>query len=332
MKIDGKTKLCGLIGCPVEHTLSPIIHNTLAEKTGENLVYVPFHVERGDVEAAIKGAYALSVMGMNVTVPHKSAVLPYLRGIDPLAEKIGAVNTLVRTDGGYKGCNTDMTGLLRAMHSDGIVIKDREAILLGAGGAARAVAFLLVSEGVKKVWLLNRSVDKAQAVADEINNALEDTENKRVEALALSDYRLLHCTTSVGNHTGTNNAEAINTGTNHTGTNNAEINNADKDCDQKKYLCIQATSVGLHPDSDRAVIEDSAFYEMIDEAVDLIYKPAETKFMRLCRQAGAKAYNGLKMLLYQGIIAYELWNDIKVDEETAQEIYQLMKDATKIET
>lgn len=289
MNINGKTKTCGLIGCPVEHTLSPIIHNTLAEHMGHNLVYVPLHVEKEHVEEAIKGAHALSLGGMNVTVPHKSAVIPLLKDIDPLAEKIGAVNTLVPVTGGYKGYNTDITGLQRAMESEGIVIEGRDAILLGAGGASRAVAFMLVNKGAKTVYLLNRSLDKAEAVADEVNRAMQCDV---VKPMALVDYTKLPT---------------------------------------QKYLCVQGTSVGLHPNADAAVIEDAAFYDLIDVGVDLIYKPAETKFMKLCKQAGAKAYNGLKMLLYQGVIAYELWNDVQVDDALTDKIYEMLKEATKVE-
>lgn len=289
VRIDGKTKTCGLIGCPVEHTLSPMIHNTLAGRMGQNLVYVPFHVEREHVEEAIKGAYGLSIGGLNVTVPHKSAVIPFLKEIDPLAKKIGAVNTLVPVEGGYKGYNTDMTGLQRAMESEGIAIKGKEAVLLGAGGASRAVAFLLVHQGAKRVYLLNRSPDKAKALADEVNRAMEC---RKVVAMPLDGYRELS---------------------------------------GQKYLCIQGTSVGLYPDCDAAVIEDPSFYNLVDVAVDLIYKPAKTRFMTLCESAGAKAYNGLKMLLYQGVIAYELWNGVRVEDDLAQEIYELMKEATKVE-
>ena len=152
-KIDGKTRTCGLIGNPVEHTLSPLIHNTLAKDMEHNLVYVPFQVEADAVGEAVKGAYALNLLGMNVTVPHKSAVIPYLKDIDELAGKIGAVNTLVRCEGGFKGYNTDMTGLKRAMESDGIVLEGEKVILLGAGGAARAVAFLCVHAGAEVVYL-----------------------------------------------------------------------------------------------------------------------------------------------------------------------------------
>ncbi|MDE7277063.1 MAG: shikimate dehydrogenase, partial [Lachnospiraceae bacterium] len=159
--MDGKTRLCGLIGNPVEHTMSPVIHNTLAEKCGHNLVYVPFLVEQGRIEEAVTGAYALNVLGMNVTVPYKSDVIGSLVEVDELASHIGAVNTLVRTEEGYKGYNTDMTGLYRAMTSEGIRIEGEEIVLLGAGGAARAVAYLCGAQKAAKVYLLNRTLEKA---------------------------------------------------------------------------------------------------------------------------------------------------------------------------
>lgn len=284
MTIDGYTRTCGLIGNPVEHTLSPFIHNTLAEKLSHNLVYVPFHVEEGQVLPAISGAYALNLLGLNVTVPYKSQVMDGLIQIDELAEKIGAVNTLVRMEGGFKGYNTDMPGLYRAMSSEGIQIEGQEIILLGAGGAARAVAFLCASKNASRVYLLNRSLEKAEAVAGEVN---EKTGKEVIYPMSLSDYHRLP---------------------------------------EQKFLAIQATSVGLYPDVDKAVIEDEAFYRKIHTGYDLIYKPSDTRFMQLVRGQGGKAFHGLKMLLYQGIIAYELWNDLSVPEEMALEIYEVLKE------
>ena len=168
--IDGHTRTCGLIGNPVEHTLSPLIHNTLAELLSHPLVYVPFHVEDENVHKAVEGAYALNVLGLNVTVPHKSRVMKSLVQVDELAEKIGAVNTLVRFGNGFKGYNTDMPGLYRAFLSEGIMLDGQEVVILGAGGAARAVAFLCASKNVKKVYLMNRSADKAAEVAKEVNS------------------------------------------------------------------------------------------------------------------------------------------------------------------
>ena len=284
MEINGKTRVCGLIGNPVEHTLSPMIHNTLAERLGHNMVYVPFLVEEGKVAEAVDGAKALHLLGLNVTVPYKSEVISSLKEIDALARNIGAVNTLVRTDGGFKGYNTDMEGLYRAMMSDGVRIDGEQIILLGAGGAARAVAYLCAVKGADKVYLLNRTFDKAQAVAEEVNHT---SGREVIIPMHTEDYVTLP---------------------------------------GGKYLAIQGTSVGLAPHVEDVVIADDAFYEKIHTGFDLIYSPWETKFMRLTREHGGRAYNGLKMLLYQGIIAYELWNDVKVSEEDAQAVYEMLRE------
>ena len=287
MNIDGHTRLCGLIGNPVEHTLSPVIHNTLARKLSHNLVYVPFLVEKENLGDAVRGAYGLHVLGMNVTVPYKSDVIPYLREMDGLAEKISAVNTLVCVQNGYKGYNTDILGLYRAMQSEGICLEGESVVLLGAGGAARATAFLCAEKGAKQVFVLNRSIDKAEALADEVNRAFD---RKCVCPMAMADYQRLP---------------------------------------EGKMLAIQGTSVGLYPNTDDVVIEDREFYQKIHTGFDLIYKPEETRFMKLVKEAGGQAYNGLKMLLYQGIIAYELWNQVEIPEETAEEIYKLLRERVK---
>lgn len=267
--------------------MSPVIHNTLSQSMGINMAYVPFHVKDGQLEAAVKGAYGLNILGMNVTVPYKSDVVAQLAEIDPLAEKIGAVNTLVRTEGGYKGYNTDMTGLLRAMKSDGINIEGEEVIILGAGGVGRAVAFLCAANGADKVYLLNRNVEKADSVAAEVNKALA---TEHVEPMALSDYQKL-------------------------------LRGA-----ENRYVVIQCTSVGLSPNVNDVVIADGDFYHYIRFGYDLIYSPRETQFMKYVTDNGGMAFNGLKMLLYQALDAFELWNGCKVSDENAQQIYQKLQE------
>lgn len=153
VEIGGRTRLCGLIGNPVEHTLSPMIHNTLAAACGCDMAYLPFLVEKEGLGAAVKGAYALNVLGLNVTVPYKMAVIPYLVSADKLAADVESVNTLVRTKGGYRGYNTDMSGLYRAMQEDKVEIKDRDVVILGAGGVGRAIAFLCAQKGAKRVTI-----------------------------------------------------------------------------------------------------------------------------------------------------------------------------------
>ena len=284
MKIDGKTRTCGLIGNPVEHTLSPIIHNTLAEMFGHNLVYVPFPVETGRLGAAVEGAAALQLLGLNVTVPYKSEVIPFLQEVDPLAAAIGAVNTLVSVNGGYKGYNTDMEGLYRAMETEGIRIDGEEILLLGAGGVSRAVAYLCAVKGAERVYLLNRTLDKAERVAKEVNDAAG---RQVIVPMALSAYNSLP---------------------------------------DKRFLAIQGTSVGMYPNVSDVLIREDDFYNRIHTGFDLIYTPWETTFMKGVKEHGGYACNGLKMLLYQGIIAYELWNGVEVSEVDAGAVYEKLKE------
>ncbi len=280
MKIDGRTRVCGLMGNPVEHTMSPVIHNTLAKAMGENLVYVPFHVPQGCVGDAVRGAFALNLMGMNVTVPYKSEVIPHLQELDPLARQIGAVNTLVRTGEGFKGYNTDMPGLRRAMESDGVRLEGEKVLILGAGGVARAVAILLAQERASQVVILNRTKERAQKIAEEVNGLLG---RAFVRALSLTEYEQLP--------------------------------------GEERYLAIQATSLGMYPHTEEAVLEDERFYRRIHTGYDLIFNPLETRFMKRVRAAGGKAFCGYKMLLYQGIIAYELWTGRPVEDPLAEKVY-----------
>lgn len=287
--INGHTRTCGLLGNPVEHTLSPVIHNTLAEALGEDLVYVPFHVPDGAIGDAVRGAYALNLLGLNVTVPYKRDVIPFLQETDPLAERIGAVNTLVRVQGGFKGYNTDMPGLYRAMCADGVSIEGEKVLILGAGGVARAVAMLLAEKKAREILLLNRTVERAEAIARELN-AL--TGRTVARAMSPSSYKQLP--------------------------------------EGETYLAVQATSVGMYPRTEDAVIPEEDFYKKIHTGYDLIFNPSCTQFMKLVQKQGGKAFNGSKMLLYQGIIAYELWTGRRIEDTMAAFVYARMQEAMGI--
>jgi len=288
MIYNGETRTCGLIGNPVEHTLSPLLQNYLAEETGTNMVYVPFHVDKGRLEEAVRGAYALNLLGCNVTVPYKTDVIEYVTELDPMAARIGAVNTLVRNGQGFKGYNTDMPGLYRAMLSDGVDPVGKECVILGAGGVARAVAVMLLEKKAAKVYILNRTLERAQAIADEVNHMAG---NEFVKAFTLKEY--------------------------------------DKLPGEQRLLVIQATNVGMHPNVEDVVIDEEAFYQRVEVGYDLIFNPGDTRFMQMTRKAGGRAYNGAKMLVYQGIIAFELWNEIKISEETAEVVNQLVAEALR---
>ena len=289
MNIKGTTRVCGLIGNPVGHSISPVIHNTLADITDNNMVYTTFKVEKENVAAAVKGAYALDILGLNVTVPHKQSVIGSLVDIDPLAKAIGAVNTLVRTESGYKGYNTDILGLKRELEDENITLEGNRCIILGAGGAARAIAFLCASSNAGEIYMLNRTIEKANDIADAVNGYFN---RQCVIPMNIGDYK--------------------------------QLKNDD-------YIVIQTTSVGLYPDVDAVVIDDDEFYAKVKAGVDIIYNPSETKFMKLCKKAGKPAYNGLKMLLYQGVAAYELWNGVSISKEEAAIVYNRMKEELGIE-
>ncbi|MEN8258811.1 MAG: shikimate dehydrogenase [Thermodesulfobacteriota bacterium] len=161
MKINGATTVHGIMGNPVSHSLSPAMHNAAFAALGANGVYVPFPVE--DVAGAMTGFKALGVRGISVTIPHKQAVIEYLDDIDPLAEKIGAVNTLVLNDGRVKGYNTDWLGANRALE-DEMTLSGASVLLLGAGGSARAIGFGLLEAGAQ-VTIASRTPQPGQALA-----------------------------------------------------------------------------------------------------------------------------------------------------------------------
>ncbi|MCR5773917.1 MAG: shikimate dehydrogenase [Lachnospiraceae bacterium] len=271
--VNGKTKVLGLIGDPIEHTGSPAIHNLLASKLGDDAIYVPFRVRSKRLEEAVEGAYALGIEGLNVTVPHKVEVMQYVTELDDAALEIGAVNTLARIRGGYKGYNTDFSGFMRELDSLDIQVNGRDVIVLGAGGAAKAVIYTLNRLGARQIYILNRSIEKAEEIFGD---------QPGIKIMGFDGW---------------------------------------KSIPSDKYICIQCTSVGLSPEDEACVIEDEGFYDLIESAVDLIYKPKETAFMKKVAAHGGKAYNGLRMLVFQAASSYEFFMKKEVPEEIVEELY-----------
>jgi shikimate dehydrogenase len=199
---SGKAKVCGIIGDPIEHTMSPVMHNAAFKNMGVDYVYLPFRVKKEELGKAIEGMRALNIRGLNVTIPHKVAVIPFLDELDPLAAKIGAVNTIVNDDGILTGYNTDATGFLQALLERGIEPKEKSVVILGAGGTSRALSFIL-AERDSKLVILNRTWTKAKICADRISEIFQreatalklDKENL---AAALSKADILVNATSVG--------------------------------------------------------------------------------------------------------------------------------------
>ena len=167
VELNGKTQICGIIGDPIQHTLSPAMHNAAFKTLNLDYVYIPFRVTTNELEKAILGVRSLNIRGLNVTLPHKVNILPYLDELDSMAENLGAVNTIVNQDGCLKGYNTDAAGFYQALTADGINPLGKRVTILGAGGAGRAVAFILADKGVD-LTILNRDELRAQKLADSL--------------------------------------------------------------------------------------------------------------------------------------------------------------------
>ena len=187
-KLTGHTRIVGVIGDPIEHSRSPQMHNAALAKAGLDYVYVPFHVRPDDLADAMAGFKALNVVGINVTLPHKQAVIPYLTSISREAELIGAVNTLTFVDGNIHGDNTDAPGVLKALEENGnmSVPVGENIVVLGAGGAARAVVVAFALSGVASITIANRTVEKAISLAEEMGQKTGIS----MHGMGLADKRL----------------------------------------------------------------------------------------------------------------------------------------------
>ncbi len=189
MQITGKTKIVGVIGDPVEHSRSPQMHNAAFAELGLDYVYVPFHIRPDELHAAIEGFKAINVVGINITIPHKQAIIPFVDEISREAELIGAVNTLIFNKGKIAGDNTDAPGFLQAMQETGLDIpKGESAVVIGAGGSARAIVVALALAGLQSITIANRTVSKAIALASD----LSERTGVRMEGMGLDNPHLPH--------------------------------------------------------------------------------------------------------------------------------------------
>ena len=200
MDINAQTQFCGVIGNPVEHSLSPAIHNAAFQKLGLNFVYLAFRVEAiGD---AIKGLRALgNFRGASVTIPHKVAAVPFLDSIEPTARHIGAINTIVAAGGTLAGYNTDATGALRALREGGVALKGQRVVMLGSGGAARAIAFALGTEpGIEHLTILGIDEQERAALAQDLRSKTGMTvqesplDDGMLQKVLPDAHVLIHCT------------------------------------------------------------------------------------------------------------------------------------------
>jgi shikimate dehydrogenase len=268
--IDGHTQLVGLIGWPVEHSMSPAMHNAAFETLGLNWRYVPLPVPPGQVGAALQGLIALGFRGANVTVPHKETVMPTLDAIADDARALGAVNTIVveHEEGGptLSGRNTDAAGFIGALRAGGYDPAGASAVVVGAGGAARAVVFGLMQAGAAEVLVLNRTPGRAQTLVSDLS--------------PLSPCPVRHAKLT---------PEML--------TKSA----------QAAGLLVNATPVGMWPRTDHAIWPEDAPMPAELTVFDLVYNPVETKLLQQTRRWGARGVEGLGMLVRQGALSFEMW-------------------------
>jgi len=277
--IDGHTQLVGLIGWPVEHSMSPAMHNAAFETLTMNWRYVPLPVPPGQVDIAVGGLAALGFRGANVTVPHKETALRALArpghpdAVAREAEALGAVNTLVVHQDTARapiitGHNTDAAGFTESLEAAGTSLETSSAVVVGAGGAARAVVFGLIQSGARAVTVLNRSLERAERLVADLGGA--DSTSARLQSAPLERDRLVEVARTVD-------------------------------------LLVNATPVGMSPHEEASIWPADVPVPSDLTVFDLIYNPPTTELLRQARGSGARAVGGLDMLVRQGALAFEMW-------------------------
>jgi len=274
---DTQTKLAGVIGWPIEHSLSPAMHNAALREMALNWVYLAFRVEPGRVGEAVRGVRGLGLVGLNVTIPHKDAVIGSLDEIDEDVEALGVANTIVREeDGRLVGHNTDGPGFVRSVEERGHAIAGRAVALLGAGGSARSVAFACARAGARSLAILNRTVERAEGVAELV----------RAQA-GLADADPLPIS-------------------------GAEARQAVEAAD----VVVDCTSVGMYPHTEVDPVIPGAWLHPGQVVVDLTYNPIDTVMLRAAADAGADTVDGAGMLVHQGAISLQYWTGSPPPVET----------------
>jgi len=283
MNINGKTQLIGLLGWPVGHSFSPAMHNAAAAALGLNWAYVPLPVRPEGLVSALGGLAALGFRGVNVTVPHKAAALPYLDAVYPAALAIGAVNTIVAGDGRLTGFNTDWSGFLTDLEGHGLALDGRDCVVLGAGGAARAVVYALLRAGAR-VTVLARRPEQAERLAADLHAGLPDASAPWAAPM----------TNLAGVMDGVYHPVIVNT-----------------------TPLGMAGAEAVSPWPEGVPLPGDAF------VYDLVYNPPQTPLMAQAATAGCRAANGLGMLVNQAAEAFELWTGREPDRAVMRQAVTL---------
>ena len=265
MKIDGYTRLAAVVANPIKHSISPFIHNSAFEATNTNGVYLAWEVDATELAETVANIRRYQMYGINLSMPYKEQVIPYLDQLSEEACLIGAVNTVVNREGTLIGYNTDGKGFFKSLPS--FKISRKRLVLLGAGGAAKAILAQAILDGVSQisVFVRSSSMEKTRPYLEKMQNAT----GFRVDLFALEDVQDL------------------------------------QDSITKADLLVNATSVGM--DGSSQPIPTSIVLPEMLLVADVIYQPFETSFLKWARNQGNQSINGLGMLLYQAAEAFELW-------------------------
>ena len=275
------TKLIGLIGHPVEHSLSAILHNAAFEETGLDFAYLTFDIHPRNLRDAIRGLAALNIVGVNVTIPHKENVLELLDEVSPEARMIGAANTIVNDGFKLRGENTDAYGFLASLRGYTDAIRGQTVSVLGAGGAARAVLYVLITEfKPRQIHIFNRHVERAEALRLYLHKTLSQS---TVTTHELFDTNAL-------------------------------------DSLSNSRLIVNATPAGMFPNEDESPVVSDKIFKEGQVVMDLVYNPSETRFMKLARASGATTVGGDEMLLQQAAKSFELWTGVAMPLEKVRAV------------
>lgn len=277
--ITGHTGLTALLGSPVAHSVSPLMHNESFHYHDLDFVYLCFDVKEDTLAETVRGLKAAGIRGFNLTMPNKNKMVELVDRMSPAAEMIGAINTVVNDDGILTGHNTDGTGFMLSLKDAGHDITNKTATILGAGGAASSICVQAALDGASALHIFVRSSSRFWSRMQEIVNHINNNTGCKVYLYDNGDEK------------------------------------AKKDAVAQSDLLINASSVGMAPNVDGCLIPDTSYFHPGLVVSDVIYEPRETKLLRMAREAGCETCNGLYMLLYQGAEAFRIWTgkDMPID-------------------
>lgn len=285
-EIDGHTILTGLLGSPVSHSISPLMHNESFRQLDLNYIYLAFDVKTDKLQTAVEGLRALNVRGFNLTMPNKNEMCKLCDRLSPAAKISGAVNTVVNDNGILTGYTTDGIGYMQSLKEAGHNVIGKKMTLLGAGGASTAILVQAALDGVKEISVFNNrssSFIRMEKVIEELKT-VSDCE---IHLYGYSDEKILR----------------------------REIS--------ESILLTNGTSVGMAPHTDASIITDCSMFHKDLIVSDVIYNPRETKLLQMARNFGCSTLNGLYMLLFQGAEAFKLWTGKEMPVEMVKGKYFL---------